>query len=83
MVLAFQPPWYPTETPHALRRATQARRSVLLWVALPFERSLNRRALRSVQTAQSTPSRAATLLIMQNGVGCGSWMFAFALGLSH
>ena len=25
-ILAFQPPWYPTETPYALRRATQARR---------------------------------------------------------
>ena len=27
-ILAFRPPWYPTEPPHALRRATQAR-----WVA--------------------------------------------------
>ena len=27
-ILAFQPPWYPTEPPRALRRATQAR-----WVA--------------------------------------------------
>ena len=24
-ILAFRPPWYPTEPPHALRRATQAR----------------------------------------------------------
>ena len=27
-IIAFLPPWYPTESPHALRRATQAR-----WVA--------------------------------------------------
>ena len=27
-IIAFLPPWYPTESPHALRRATRAR-----WVA--------------------------------------------------